>query len=178
MEIGGELPNANLAAQFSLTWLDKDPTWVGEAQAAAYKAALLAKVPPGAGVYFTTHIDDGVSRQVPNYWRAECIGPPGCISAAAAAAAASGPNSTSTNDTSTGAWAIWNRVCTAGFCLGGAPHPPAAAGMFPLRTPCRQCLPADSTAAAATSGAWCLQFLAVAACATTHRCTHCCHRMP
>lgn len=47
-DIGGTLPGANLAAQFSLTWLDVAPAAITDAQAHAYKLALMAKLPKGA----------------------------------------------------------------------------------------------------------------------------------
>lgn len=37
----------NLAAQFSITWEDIPPSKIGELQAAAFKAAILKKLPAG-----------------------------------------------------------------------------------------------------------------------------------
>ena len=37
----------NLAAQFSIVWWDTPPAMIGDAQAEAFKAAILKQLPPG-----------------------------------------------------------------------------------------------------------------------------------
>ena len=47
-DIGGNLPNTNLAAQFSMEWLDVAPSAVSDARALAFQNAIKAKLPAGA----------------------------------------------------------------------------------------------------------------------------------
>ncbi len=78
--------------------------WASQGQPCRLKgwrqAALTLPVRAGAAVNFTTHIDDGISGQVPGQWKAQCVQPLSPTAAAAAAAAQTSPAAaTTTNPT-------------------------------------------------------------------------------